>query len=153
MLSKELIKFQLDHIYRSIDNTRDGRQAIKKWALTAWLAILVAFVSKKLLVEINDQLVVLIISVAMFWFYEGLSSVHTLLFEQRARSLEKLLVNQEIEDYEPMSLFVVSGHRYISLKTKLALFYSGCFKLETIFLFYLALMIVGITFILLANVT
>ncbi len=153
MLSEDIIKFQLEHIYKSIEHTREGRHAIKKWALTAWLAIMAAIFSGKLSGEINQQLLILIICVGMFWFYEGISAVHTLLYEQRACLLENLLLGQENKNYEPKNLLVINGNKCVPFRKKVSLFFVGCFRLETISIFYIALMLVGVTSIVLTNVT
>ncbi|MCG8343667.1 MAG: hypothetical protein MI685_00730 [Chlorobiales bacterium] len=153
MLSEDVIKFQLEHIYRSIDLTREGRHTIKKWAITAWLAVLVAIFSGKLSAELAHQLPILVICVGIFWFYEGVSAVHTLLYEHRARLLEELLLDRENNDYEPKSLLVISGNKYVPLEEKLSLFFAGCFRLETVYLFYFALIVVGIVSILLSKTT
>ncbi len=115
MLSDEVIKFQLEHIYRLIELTREGRHTIKKWALTAWLAIMATIFSGKLSGDTNHQLLVLIICVGMFWFYEGISAVHTLLYERRACLLENLLVGRENKNHEPKSLLVINGNKFVGV--------------------------------------
>ena len=144
MLSEDIVKFQLENIYKSIDLTRSNRQNIKKWCLTVWLAIVVAIMTERIPSSGSYSFFILNIAIVVFWLYEGINSVHTLLFEERARMLETLLISGEYSVANPEKYFAVYGNQYITLNDKSRKFLIGCFRMETIFVFYVVLIILSL---------
>jgi hypothetical protein len=144
-LSEENIRFQLAHLYGALEAAIAHQHTSKKWCLTIWLAILAVLLTEKMKADFSDQIILTLLPVFTFWLYDGISAGQAIMWERRAMKLERLLFTENKDVLEPEILLYRVGHYHITFKEKIECFATAIFTMETVFVFYLAL--VGLSLI------
>ena len=143
---------QLERLYTNISEDRARCFAIRQWCVTVWLGTLAALASGKLSITIRQALFLTIASVVMFWILDGFQHVFVRINSTRARELEAILANPSTIDTFGLRHFCVSGYKEIAYRTKMRHFVRTLFLNETVFFFYLLLLVGSLTFVFLLGI-
>jgi len=143
----DIAQKQLDQFYSSISDGRKIINDVRKWALTVWLAIVIAFASDKIPIESNPTLFALIVSIIFFWLLEGLQFASIRIDQLKAAKLEEFIANYSESDVVPLNYYYRSSYDSFTYTDKIKLLIKALFLSSMLVVFYLALASLSFLFI------
>ncbi len=125
---RELLREQLNHLYKLLEVNLRTRTIIKGWCVTTLLALIIISYEKEFLIERY-----MIIIIIIFWFIETIEGARTFLYGMQMSKIEKKIIeNRDIEESD----FAVSMYKKLTRAQKIKFFYIKAFTGETIISFY-----------------
>jgi|GEM_PF-6453660 len=143
------IRWVIDKLYDDLFFYRNQRENCKKWSVTIWLATLIALASGKIAIDINISLSLLIAPIIIFWIIEAIYAGITIIISEQIEAAEELFERGLNNRKELAKHLTMSGRSNFKFKHKIFALLKGAFFTETVFLFYILLIVSSITFCLL----
>lgn len=135
-----LHEFELTALY----STLEIRARVKNWAITVWVAVIVAVVTRGAQILWWQAALLMSLTPAMFWIMELMYGVITLIHENKIIQIEELLSKDRIET--PPKVYPLFGYnaalaKTIPLRTKLKRYLLPAIKMETILFPYVIMVV------------
>ena len=143
------IRWVIDKLYGDLFFYRNQRENCKKWCVTIWFATLIALASGKIAIDINISLFLLIAPIIIFWVIEAIYAGITIIINKQIGAAEESFERGLYNRKELAKHLVMSGRSNFKFKHKISALLKGAFFTETVFLFYIVLIIGSIIFCLL----
>ena len=93
-IRRDFARNQLENFYKHIEADRGRRMITRNWFITVWIAVLVAIGSKRLEVQETVRVFLVITPIIAFWLFETLTQTFIALNAERARKLERRLLEK-----------------------------------------------------------
>ena len=145
----DIAQKQLEQFYLSMSQTTQRIVEIRKWAVTVWLAIIIAVGSDKISIGTYEALFSLFMSISCFWLLEGLHFATIRVDHRKARRLEKFIASYNSDQNLPVDYFYVSSYGVIAVRDKFWLMMRALFKSPMLTAFYIILSALSIAYVLL----
>ncbi len=144
MIEKNRLEWVIEQHYKTIDRHYNHRITTKNWCLTLWIGLLIVIASGRVVTFNFHGIVLSLLPLFLFWVIEAFQASHMKIMELRVAELEKLWAQQESKIKKPTDLLFYGSHQYQSSRIKFNMFMYALFKMETVYAFYLLLVVINL---------
>jgi hypothetical protein len=145
--ARRILEAQLALTYDAYNKSYEQRLNDKKLCLTVWLALL-GFVATRPGTTAIQFTMLTNAPIVLFWILDGMRAVYTQLWESRIVRMEHLLLAENVSVGDIKPLLFASGSGF-SFGGRLRALAFSLFRMESVFFFYLLVVLVNLAFLVL----
>lgn len=144
MDKRDLLTRQLEQYYNWIISDKNQSVTTRCWCVTVWIATVAFVSSNKVHLDSLGFTIIIHLPVLLFWILDGFQNSFITLNEQQAQRIEEALALDNVENVDLLKHLLMSSHNNTSFFSKVRVLFSCLFLQETIFFFYLILLIASV---------
>ena len=124
------------------------KATIKNWCITVWIGLIAVIATNIESLNKSNALIILATPILLFWFLEAMYGGLVYLHDRQILELENYLITPKEEKLPAHGIYFFTRFCKFTRCERIKAFFHALFRMETVFILYIILIIASILLIL-----